>query len=168
MSPESAIKDVEASQAEVSTDRPEIIITRRLDAPRDDVFRALTDPKQLDQWWGPAGFRNTTHEHDLRPGGTWRYTMHGPDGTDYPNRTVYHDVEPPKRLAYDHGWDRDPFEAMFEGTITLTEEGDGTVIELRMTFQDMTDRDRNVARVDAVKGGKETLARLAAFVEVHA
>ncbi|MEZ6045243.1 MAG: SRPBCC domain-containing protein [Planctomycetaceae bacterium] len=56
-----------------------------------------------EQWWGPRGFTLTHHSKDLRPGGTWHYTMHGPDGTDYPNMTLYHEVEKYKKLVYDHG-----------------------------------------------------------------
>ena len=65
----------------------EIKITRIYDAPLEAVWDAWTDPEQVAQWWGPRGFTLTTHSKDLRPGGTWRYTMHGPDGTDYPNTT---------------------------------------------------------------------------------
>jgi len=42
---------------------------------------------------GPRGFTTTTHSKDLRPGGSWIYTMHAPDGTDFPNRTNYLEVE---------------------------------------------------------------------------
>ena len=64
------------------TDR-EIVSTRVLDAPRELVFRAFSDPDLLARWWGPEGFTNTFHEFDLRPDGAWRFVMHGPDGTDY-------------------------------------------------------------------------------------
>ena len=69
----------------------EIAITRIYDAPLRAVWDAWTDPKQVAKWWGPRGFTITTHSKDLRPGGSWKYTMHGPDGTDYPNITVYHE-----------------------------------------------------------------------------
>src|SRR5689334_18469516 len=66
-----------------SSDR-EIVITRVIDAPRELVFAAFTDAEHISNWWGPNGFRTTTYEKDVRPGGVWRFTMHGPDGTDYP------------------------------------------------------------------------------------
>jgi uncharacterized protein YndB with AHSA1/START domain len=71
----------------------EIKITRVYDAPVEAVWDAWTDPEQVAQWWGPRGFTLTTHSKDLRPGGSWAYTMHGPDGTDYPNKTHYFEVE---------------------------------------------------------------------------
>ncbi|HEY8127204.1 MAG TPA: SRPBCC family protein, partial [Hyphomicrobium sp.] len=64
----------------------EIIITRLLNAPRALVFAAFKDPDHITNWWGPNGFSTTTYEMDFRPGGLWLFTMHGPDGTDYPNR----------------------------------------------------------------------------------
>ena len=65
----------------------EIKITRIYDASKEQVWDAWTDPEQVGQWWGPRGFTLTTHGKDLRPGGYWSYTMHGPDGTDYENKT---------------------------------------------------------------------------------
>lgn len=99
----------------------ELVFTRVLDAPRELVFSAFTDAANIGRWWGPNGFRTTTHEMDVRPGGIWRFTMHGPDGTDYPNRVEYLEVVRPERLIYKHGSDQhDP--ERFQGFITLEEE----------------------------------------------
>lgn len=81
----------------------EITISRVFNAPRELVFRAWTEPQHLAQWWGPKNFTNTFHQFDPRPGGDWRFIMHGPNGTDYPNYSVYararaaaaHRVRPP-------------------------------------------------------------------------
>ncbi len=81
----------------------EIHITRIYEAPVELVWDAWTDPAQTAQWWGPRGFSLTTRSKDVRVGGNWDYTMHGPDGVDYPNKTVYHEVEKYKKLVYDHG-----------------------------------------------------------------
>jgi uncharacterized protein YndB with AHSA1/START domain len=77
----------------------EVVSTRVLNAPREVVFRAFSDPKHLSQWWGPKGFRNTFHAFDLRPGGHWRVTMHGPEGTDYKNEYVLLEVTEPERIG---------------------------------------------------------------------
>jgi len=61
----------------------EITITRVFDAPREMIWDAWTDPEQNVKWWGPRGFTSTIREMDVRPGGVWKSTMHGPDGTDY-------------------------------------------------------------------------------------
>ena len=57
---------------------------------------------------GPNGFTTTIHEMDVQVGGVWRFIMHGPDGTDYPNKIVYREIVKPERLVYDHGDDNDP------------------------------------------------------------
>jgi len=76
---------------------------RVLDAPRALVFDMWSDPKHLAQWWGPDGFTTTTSAFDLRPGGVWRFVMHGPDGRDYQNRIVFEEVVRPERIVYRHG-----------------------------------------------------------------
>ncbi|MDB6165788.1 MAG: Activator of Hsp90 ATPase 1 family protein [Lacunisphaera sp.] len=80
----------------------EIINTRLLAAPRERVFAAFSDPAQLAQWWGPKGFTATVHEFDFRPGGQWRVTLHGPDGTDYPNDKEFLEISPPERIVFLH------------------------------------------------------------------
>jgi uncharacterized protein YndB with AHSA1/START domain len=72
-----------------------IVGTREFAAPRALVFSAWTDPKHLAQWWGPFGFTTTTFSFDFRPGGVWRFVMHGPDGRDYQNRVTFEEIVPP-------------------------------------------------------------------------
>jgi len=81
----------------------EILATRLLDAPRDLVWSAWTDVRHLEQWWGPTGFTTTTRRVEIRPGGEWRFVMHGPDGTDYENIITFLEVEAPTRLVYKQG-----------------------------------------------------------------
>ena len=119
------------STVEFPSDR-EMVFTRVVDAPRDLVWEVYTDPKHVAQWWGPKGFTNTIHEMDVRPGGIWRLTMHGPDGTNYPNRIAFLEVEKPSRLVYDHGDDANP--RMFHVTTHFTAEGAHTKIISRIVF----------------------------------
>lgn len=98
----------------------EIKIVRLYDAPVKAVWDAWTDGDQVAKWWGPRGFTITTHGKDLRPGGFWNYTMHGPDGVDYPNKTVYFEVEKYSRLVYDHGAN-DAQPALFRVTVLFSE-----------------------------------------------
>ena len=111
----------------------EIQIIRVYDAPLRAVWDAWTDPDQVAQWWGPRGFTLTTHSKDLRTGGHWSYTMHGPDGVDYPNKTQYLEVEKYSKLVYDHGGndDRPP---MFRVTVLFSEEKGKTRMEMTMTL----------------------------------
>ncbi len=78
----------------------ELVFTRTYDAPRELVFCAWTDPQHIGKWWGPKGFTTTTNVMEVKVGGIWDYVMHGPDGTDYPNKSVYTEIERPERLAF--------------------------------------------------------------------
>jgi uncharacterized protein YndB with AHSA1/START domain len=63
-----------------SVEDRELIINRVFNAPRELVYKTWTNPEHLPQWWGPKGFTITVQEIDVRPGGVWRFVMHGPDG----------------------------------------------------------------------------------------
>jgi uncharacterized protein YndB with AHSA1/START domain len=141
----------------------EIRITRIYDAPVKTVWEAWTDPEQVAQWWGPRGFTLTTHSKDLRVGGSWKYTMHGPDGVDYPNNTLYHEVEKHSKLVYDHGGyeDRPP---LFRVTVLFSEVDGKTKMEMSMALPTPE------AAVEARKfikkaGGDATWDRLAEYLE---
>jgi uncharacterized protein YndB with AHSA1/START domain len=138
----------------------EIATSRVFDAPRDLVWQAWTDPKHLAHWYGPNGFTVTSHEMDVRPGGVWRLTMHGPDGTDYPNLTRYVEVVRPERLVYEHGSaERD--EDRFDVTVTFTDEGAGkTRVSMRMVCATRERRDRFVNVFGALQGNRQTMDRL--------
>jgi uncharacterized protein YndB with AHSA1/START domain len=147
----------EATSVASTKDR-EIVVTRLLDAPRDLVWAALTDPAHLVQWWGPEGFTNTFHEIDIRPGGVWRFIMHGPDGVDYDNYVTFEEVVERERLVYQHGTTNEP--GQFQATITLTERGGKTEITLRSLFPSAADRDFAVREIGAIEGANSTLGRL--------
>ena len=78
-------------------------ITRIYNARPEQVWNAWVYPALVAQWWGPRGFTLTTVRKDVREGGDWLYTMHGPDGVDYPNHTKFLEVDPLRHLVYDHG-----------------------------------------------------------------
>jgi uncharacterized protein YndB with AHSA1/START domain len=141
----------------------EIQIIRVYDAPLAAVWDAWTDPEQVAKWWGPRGFTLTTHSKDLRPGGNWHYTMHGPDGVDYPNKTFYHEVEPRAKLVYDHGGydDRPP---LFRVTVLFAEVNGRTQIDMTMALA--TPEAAEEARKFIKKAnGYSTWDRLAEYLE---
>lgn len=159
--------------AEKSSARAEgecdIVVTRLVSAPRELVWRAFTNPEDIVQWWGPHGFTTTTHAWDFRVGGVWRFTMHGPDGVDWPNWIRYSLIQPPARIEYEHGG-ADPVRREFVNVITLEEVGEGsdagTRVTLRLTLPNRASRD---AKVDfgVLQGGQQTLERLEQFVAGH-
>jgi len=147
------------------TDR-EIVITRTFDAPRELVWEAFTKPEHLVHWWGPNGFTTTIEEHDFRPGGRFKQVMHGPDGTNYPNLSVFREIVPEERIVYTHGGGKETGRgAHFEATWTFEAIGkDKTRVTGRSVFPTAEDRDFIVREYRAIEGGKQTLARLAAHV----
>ena len=158
---------VEAHSDAIATADREIVISRLLDAPPERVWDAWIDPTAVAQWFGPNGFTITTHEMDVRPGGIWRFTMHGPDSVDYPNKINYREVVRPARLVYRHsGGEDDP--DVFDTTVTFEAHGSNTLLTLHAVFPTAADRDRHAEEYGAIEGGKQTLARLAAFVEAKA
>jgi uncharacterized protein YndB with AHSA1/START domain len=143
-----------------STADREIVTTRTFDAPRELVFKMWTDPEHIVQWWGPNGFTTTTYSMDVRPGGVWRFVMHGPDGADYQNKITYLEIVKPERLVYRHGGDVDVEPVNFETTVTFEEQGGRTKLTMRGVFPSVAARDHVVKKYGAIEGGNQTLARL--------
>lgn len=141
----------------------ELVISRTVSAPREKVWKVWTDPEHIKHWWGPNGFTNTIHEMDVRPGGVWRFMMHGPDGKDWPNKIVYEEVREPEFLSYLHTDDKDTPEETFHATATFEEEGDKTKVTLRLILASKEDLERK-KKFGVVEGGSQTLARLDAYV----
>jgi uncharacterized protein YndB with AHSA1/START domain len=145
-----------------STSDREIVTSRVFDAPRELVFKAWIDPLQIAQWWGPNGFTTTTHERDVRPGGAWRFVMHGPDGVDYDNKIVYLEIVEPERLVYVHGDGDDA--GQFHTTVTFEELDGKTRLTMRALFPSAAARDQVVKEFGALEGANQTLDRLGAHL----
>lgn len=141
----------------------EILLTRTFDAPRELVWTAMTDPKHVVHWWGPRGFTTSIEEMDVRPGGSWKHTMRGPDGTNYPNHSIFREVVKPERIVYTHGGHREGGPGVsFVATWTFDAlSATQTKVTLRMVFLSTENRDFVIKEFGALEGGKQTLARLA-------
>ena len=142
------------NSAAKSSDR-EFVTTRVFDAPRELVFKAWTDPNHLSQWWGPKGFTNTFQEFDMRPGGHWRFVMHGPDGVDYKNHSVFVEVVHPERIVFDH-----ISGPKFQVTATFTEQAGKTKLTFRMLFETAAECER--VKVFAAEANEQNFDRLEA------
>ena len=137
--------------------RREIVTTRVFDAPQHAVFEAWTDPDQLKLWWGPRGFSNTFHAFEMKPGGTWRYTMHGPAGKNFENEVRFVEIIAPERIVLDH-----ISAPRFRLTVIFEALGDRT----KMTFRQLFETSSVYTRVKhlAVPGNEDNLDRLASFL----
>jgi uncharacterized protein YndB with AHSA1/START domain len=144
----------------------ELTLVRVMDAPRERVFGAWTDAKQMAQWWGPKHFTNPLCEVDARPGGVIRIDMQGPDGVVYPMDGVFHEVVVPERLVFtSRAFDSKSNKTLIKAfnTITFTDEGGKTkltvaarVVELAPEFA--------AAAAGMEAGWSQSLERLQALV----
>lgn len=143
----------------------EILLSRVLEAPRERVWKALTDPMQVDQWWGPNGFRNVTQSWDFRPGGLWKHVMIGPDGAEYPNVSRFVEIVENDHVTYFNSGSKKGEKGMsFHMTFSLKALGPAkTEVTIHHVFETKADRDFVVERFGAVEGGKQTLLRLAGY-----
>ena len=148
---------------------PGLVLTRVLDAPRELVFKAWTDPKQVGRWWGPNGFTSPVCEVDARAGGTIRIDMRGPDGRVYPMRGVFRELVEPERIVFTSaaldGDGKPLFE--IENTVTLEKQGTKTKQTLRARVLSRTaGAAPYLAGMDI--GWTQSLERLAAYVAAEA
>lgn len=144
---------------EVYVGEKETVITRILDAPRELVYQVWTQPENLAQWWGPKGFTNTFKEFDLRPGGTWDFIMHSPDGTNFPNKSVFVEIVKPDRVVLNH-----VSGPHFQITATFEEHAGKTKFTFRQSFE--TEKEFDKVKSFAIDGNKETIDRLEAHLGV--
>ncbi|MBI3700758.1 MAG: SRPBCC domain-containing protein [Afipia sp.] len=152
--------------ASVPDDQPVITMEREFAAPPSVLFRAFTDPDAMKVWYGPNGFTITVIAMDFRVGGQFRFTMHGPDGTDYPNRMIYREIVPSTRLAYLHGSDIDNDPRAFDVVNTFRAiEAGRTLLTRVSTFSSIEARNA-VMKFGAVELGKQTLEKLAVYLKV--
>jgi uncharacterized protein YndB with AHSA1/START domain len=140
----------------------DIIFKRVFDAPRDVVFKALTDPSLIPNWWGPRDYETIVDEMEARAGGRWRFINRGPEG-EFGFHGVYHDIVAPERIVQTTEFDGAPGHVGLE-TATL-EEVDGKTHMLAVSlFPSVEDRDAMVA--SGMEGGaRETYDRLDELVQ---
>jgi uncharacterized protein YndB with AHSA1/START domain len=94
------------------------------------VFAAFEQPERLAQWWGPNGFRNTFELFEFTPGGRWVFLMHGPNGANYPNESVFREIHPDTKIVIGH-----VSQPRFTLTVTLTARGDKTHLAWVQEFE---------------------------------
>lgn len=141
--------------------KQDIIIRREFDAPRDVVFKALTDPALIPNWWGPRIYETIVDEMQAQPGGKWRFINRN-DQFETAFHGVYHEVTP-DRIVQTNEWEGMPGHVGLE-TATLEERNGRTVMTATALFPSVEDRDANVA--NGMEGGaRETYDRLDEVVE---
>jgi uncharacterized protein YndB with AHSA1/START domain len=155
-----------ANELDVDTAAREFVITRQFDAPRDVVFRAWTESERLMQWWGPKGFTVTRAKLDLRPGGTFHYSMRAPDGSEMWGRWVLREISAPERIVFVNSFsdpdgglapvpDAPEWPIEFLTTVTFTEFEGRTSVTVRQSPINPTALERETfeSNSDSMQGG---------------
>ncbi|GGM84017.1 hypothetical protein GCM10010967_14780 [Dyadobacter beijingensis] len=142
-----------------STHDRELIITRRLNAPVELVWEVWTKPEHIAKWWGPTGFTNTITTMDVEPGGTWELVMHGPDGKDYQNKSVFKEVVPFEKIVFQH------FAPNFVTTVEFEAQGDKTFLKWHMLFESAEQMIRIVKSNNAAEGLKQNVDKLSVYLK---
>lgn len=139
----------------------EVHTSRVINAPRDRVFAAWTDPEQLARWWGPHGFTNTFHRFELQMDGLWDFTMHGPNGMVFNNTCIFKRIEPPGYLEFDHLKEMHFYKAM----ISFTAVVEGTRVDWMMRFD--TAEELAPIRTFIEKANEENMDKLELILTNH-
>jgi len=136
----------------------ELQITRELDAPREIVFKALTDPTLLPKWWGPRRYKTVVDTMDVRPGGKWRMRNIAADGGEHAFRGEFREVTPPERIVWTFEYEPLAGHISVE-TMTLTERDGRTLLTVRDAFSSKEDLD-GMLQSGMESGAAESYERL--------
>ena len=147
-----------------STADREIRISRLFNAPIELMWEVWTNPDHIKNWWGPNEFTNTIHSMDVQDGGEWNLTMHGPDGTDFPNYIKFVEMVRPSKMVYKHAADKEDGPGQFVTTVTFESQGNNTLVTLKAVFDSPEDLARVIREHHADSGAIEHLGRLDAYL----
>ena len=136
----------------------ELRMNRRFKAPIDLMWEVWTSPDHIANWWGPDGFTTTIHKMDFQEGGEWLLTLHGPDGTNYPNKSIFKEIIPNERIVSEH------FNPHFITTVIFESLGDETRVIWSMEFDTAELREIVIKAHKADQGLKQNLDRLGEYL----
>lgn len=133
--------------ASTDTAERELVVTRIIDAPRALVFKAWTQPEHVARWWGPQGYTTIYCDMDIRVGGSYRFGMRSPEGTEHWKHGVFRDIVEPERVVFTFAWEDERGELGHEllTTVTFEAAGEKTRLTLRQgVFETREGRDGHV------------------------
>lgn len=141
-----------------NTERRQLSISRTLKASIELVWEVWTTPEHIAQWWGPNGFTNTIQQMDVREGGEWKLTMHGPDGTNYPNRSIYKEIVLHKKIVFEH------FNPHFITTVVFEPNGEETHMSWTAVFDSEEMLQTIIKAHKADEGMKQNISKLENYI----
>ncbi len=148
-------------EKESNTAERELTISRLLNAPRELVWEVWTKAEHIKNWWGPTGFTNTIFSMEVKPGGVWDFIMHGPDGTDYKNKSIYKEIIKPERIVFEH------VSPKFIATITFEEKNGKTLLTWNMLFETKEQFEKVVKTFKADEGLKQNVVKLEDYLQAQ-
>ena len=143
------------------TKEREIVVERLINAPRELVFAAFTEREHIEQWWAPKG--STTHEMDVKPGGIWRYSQPGRNGSLNPFKIKFIELDKPARLVYDYGTDAENAPEPVRTTVTFENQDGKTKVTLHLLFATAAER-KQAVKYGAIVGAMQALEALADYL----
>ena len=105
--------------------------SRTLPYSASAIYGAFASADLLAAWWGPDGFSNTFEVFEFKTGGRWKFVMHGPDGKNYANESIFKELVQDAKVVIYH--DCQPY---FTLTVKLTPVSDGTHLAWDQVFED--------------------------------
>jgi len=140
----------------------EIRLSRQVNAPIELVWEVWTDPEHIKEWWGPNGFTNTISKMDVRENGEWDLVMHGPDGTDYKNKSIFKKIIKHKKIVYEH-----VSAPKFLATISFEARGEQTFIDWHMLFESKEQFIQVVKTFKADEGLRQNMEKLNHYLAIQ-
>ena len=147
-----------------SANNPDAVVSteRVLSAAPRDVFAQFEQPECLARWWGPNGFTNTFELFEFEPGGRWLFVMHGPNGANYPNDSIFREITPDSKIVIEH-----VSQPHFTLTVTLAARGEQTLLAWVQEFENAEfaaklraicepANEQNLDRLEAALAGKSS------------
>lgn len=145
-----------------NTSDREITVSRLLNAPIALLWEVWTNPTHIQHWWGPNGFTNTITKMEVVPNGKWILIMHGPDGTDYDNESIFTEVIQHKKIVYHHISGHE-----FTATIRFEEHGNQTFMHWQMLFETKEELKRIMSLYDLSEGLNQNTDRLENYLKEY-
>ena len=142
---------------EKTNDR-EIRMVKTFAAPINIMWEAWTNPDHITNWWGPDGFTSTIHKMNIQEGGEWNMTLHSPDGTNFPNKSIFKEIIPFKKILFEH------FYPHFMTTVLFTSKGEETQVDWTLLFNTAEMRETIVIAHKADEGQKQNMEKLEKYL----
>lgn len=136
----------------------EMSVTGMFKASVGRIWQVWSESEHIVHWWGPAGFSSTIHKMDFTEEGEWDLTMHGPDGTNYPNRSIYKEIVPLRKIVFEH------FNPHFITTVIFEEKGGETYLNWTLLFDSVEMYNVIVKAHKADEGQRQNMEKLRAYL----